>query len=82
MGVCLESDICEERLLELKIPLTKLPRRRAVRDHMDECVIGFQVCVGLGDVTKMTVVKAYSTSVLDSCMGKGRVGIIVGGERF
>lgn len=39
MGVCLESDICEERLLELKIPLTKLPSRRAVRDCMDGCVI-------------------------------------------
>ena len=31
VGVCRESDICEERLLELKIPLTKLPRRRAVK---------------------------------------------------
>lgn len=29
VGVCLDSDICEERLLELKRPLTKLPRRRA-----------------------------------------------------
>lgn len=29
VGVCLDSDICEERLLELKRPLTKLPRWRA-----------------------------------------------------
>lgn len=29
VGVCLESDICEERFLELMKLLTKLPRRRA-----------------------------------------------------
>lgn len=29
VGVSPESDICEERLFELKTPLTKLPKRRA-----------------------------------------------------
>lgn len=52
MGVSLDSDICEERLFELKRPLTKLPRRRAVRGCMEGGVFGRQgVCVGW-DVTR------------------------------
>ena len=50
MGVCLESDICEERLLELKM-LTKLPIRRADRGCMNDgsvvvwCFVCVCVCV-------------------------------------
>lgn len=76
VGVCLESDICEERLLELKIPLTKLPRRRAVRDCMDGRVIGCQVCVSLGggcNKDKRCLRHTYA------CIGKGRIGIMGGG---
>lgn len=48
VGVCLESDICEERCLELTKLLTKLPRRRAegVLGVVMVCVIG--ICVGGG----------------------------------
>lgn len=46
MGVCRDSDTCEERLLELKMPLTKLPRRRAVGERRGGWV---DVCRG-GDV--------------------------------
>lgn len=40
VGVCRDSDTCEERLLELKMPLTKLPRRTAVGERRGwECVV-------------------------------------------
>lgn len=58
VGVCLESDICEERFLELIKLLTKLPRRRADGDSHGRAWVGVRcgdgvfVCVGGGERAK------------------------------
>lgn len=64
VGVCLESDICEERLLELKRPLTNPPRRRAV-GHVCVCL-----CVASVGLVKTGFVLRSSAH--------GRTFIIVG----